>query len=315
VRSPGRLRLLLVLLVLTALTLTALDSRSGTGGPFGALRRGGDALFGPPQRAIGSAARSVGGALGGLPRLGSFSADNDALRAENDRLRAQLRETDDLRRQRDAWDALLKLKDAGTYTVVPAHVSAVSSSLGFEWTATLDAGSQDGLKVDQTVLDGRGLVGRTVRVGPYTSLVVLVADPDFGAGVRLSRTGQFGIVHGQGEGRLDFQLIGQSARAEVGDTFVTTGSDTFVPGVPVGRVISTDSDPNALTRTGTVAPFTDVTTLDLVGVVVAPPRGTPRVPITPMPVPTPAPRPSATVAPSSTPSGRPSATPTPSRTR
>jgi len=279
VRGSGRLRLVLVLLVLTAFTLTALDSRSGSGGPFDTLRRGGDALFGPAQRAVGGAARSVGGALGGLPRLGTYSSDNRALREENDRLRTQLRETDDLRRERDSWNELLKLKDAGSYTMVPAHVSAIGATMGFEWTVTLDAGSRDGLAVDQTVVDGRGLVGRTVRVGPYTSVVVLVADPAFGVGVRLARSGQFGVLTGQGEGRMGFQLLGGDARASIDDGFVTTGSDTFVPGVPVGRVTATDSDPNALTRTGSVAPYVDVASLDLVGVVVEPPRRTPRVPL------------------------------------
>src|SRR3954452_8184473 len=114
------------MLVLTAFTLTALDYRS-TGGSsaFDAVRRGSDTVFGPAQRALGGVARSVGSALGGLPRIGRYRGDNTKLREENDRLRAQLRETDGLRRQLDDRNALLKLKDTGGYTLKAAHVSAV----------------------------------------------------------------------------------------------------------------------------------------------------------------------------------------------
>ena len=50
--------------VLTAFTLTALDYRS-TGGSsaFDAVRRGSDTVFGPAQRAIGSAVSGIGDAV------------------------------------------------------------------------------------------------------------------------------------------------------------------------------------------------------------------------------------------------------------
>jgi len=305
-RGSGRLRLLLVLFVLTAFTLTALDYRS-TGGSsaFDAVRRGSDTVFGPAERAVGGIVSSVGSALGGLPRIGRYKKDNAALRAENEKLKSELRQTDSIRRQLTERNALLGLKDAGGYTLKAAHVSAVGSSLGFEWTATIDVGSRDGITVNQTVVNGSGLVGRVKRVGPYTSVVVLVVDPDFSAGVRLIRSGQLGVVTGRGLGTLTYELIGQRARAVIGDAMYTSGS-TFLPGIPVGRVVSTNSDPNAPTLTGTVAPYVDVTSLDLVGVLVAGPRPGARVPvppsIAPLPSPLPSPRPiSPSPAPSPTP--------------
>jgi rod shape-determining protein MreC len=312
VRGSGRLRLLLVLLVLTAFTLTALDYRSAGGGsPFDAVRRGSDTLFGPAQRAVGGVVNSVGSALGGLPRLGGYKDDNAKLRAENDRLVAQLHETDGLRRQLDESQTLLRLKDTGTYTIVPARVTAVGSSLGFEWTATIDVGSKAGITVNKTVVNGKGLVGRVKRVGPYSSVVVLVVDPDFSVGMRLLRSGQLGIATGRGLGPLGYQLLGQNSRAAVGDPVYTSGSMTFEPGVPIGRVSSTNADPNALTPTGSLQPYVDVTSLDLVGVIVRPATGTPRVPIPP----TVAPVPSQTAGPSATPSpGAPLATATPTAT-
>src|SRR3954471_11496293 len=288
------------MLVLTAFTLTALDYRS-TGGSsaFDAVRRGSDTVFGPAQRAVGGVANSVGSALGGLPRIGRYRDDNTKLRAENDRLRSELRATDSLRRQAGEWNALLGLKDAGGYTLEPAHVVSVGSSLGFEWTATVDAGSAGGVRTGATVINGKGLVGRVKRVGPYTSTIVLVVDGEFSVGARLIRSGQLGLVTGHGRGSLSYQLIGQRARAEVGDAMYTSGS-TFAAGVPIGRVTSTSNDPNSPTLTGDLEPYVDVTSLDLVGVVLDGPRGPPRAPVRPAPrrpSPPPAPRPSTSPSP------------------
>jgi rod shape-determining protein MreC len=283
VRGSGRLRLLLVLLVLTAFTLTALDFRSGGGSsPFDAVRRGGDVVFGPAQRAVGGAARSVGNALGGLPRIGTYKDENAKLKAENDRLRAQLRATDGLRAEQQQWNRLLATRDAGDHTVVPAHISTIGSSFGFEWTATIDAGSEDGVQVDQTVLSGEGLVGRTKRVGKYTSVVLLVADPGFTVGARLQRTRSFGFASGRALDPMSFTLVGKT-RVSKGDVLITSGSGTFVPGVPIGQVLTGRSEGSGLTQTYDVMPYVDVTALDLVGVVVSPPRRSPRLPLKPSP--------------------------------
>ncbi len=289
------------MLVLTAFTLTALDYRS-TGGSsaFDAVRRGSDTVFGPAQRAVGGVTNAIGNAVGGLPRLGRYRDDNTKLQADNDRLRAQLRETEGLRRQLGEWQSLLKLKDAGGYTLLPAHVISIGSALGFEWTAIMDVGSRDGIKEGATVVNGKGLVGRVKRVGPYTSTIVLVIDGDFSVGVRLIRSGQLGLVSGHGRRALSYQLIGQRARAEVGDAMYSSGS-TLVAGIPVGTVTTTSNDPNTPTLTGTLSPYVDVTSLDLVGVVLDGPRRTPRLPLAPTPIPSPRPTPSPSPSPSPSP--------------
>lgn len=287
--------------VLTAFSLTALDYRS-TGGSsaFDAVRRGSATVFGPAQRALGGASHAVGTFVSGVSSLGRDAEENQKLRDENDRLRAQLRATDNLRRQVAQWQALLGLTDVSGYSLQPARVVSVGSSLGFEWTATIDAGSRDGVRVNATVVNGKGLVGRVKRVGPYTSTVLLLVDGDFSVGVRLVRSGQLGVVSGQGRDELSYQLIGRRARADVGEAMYTSGS-TFAAGIPVGRVATTSNNPNSATLTGTLSPYVDVTSLELVGVVLDVPRRAPRAPLEPTPLPSPRPAPSPTPAPTSTP--------------
>ena len=264
-------RLLLVLLLLTAFTLTALDARTGEGSPFDALRQGADAVLGPPQQALGGAARAVGGVL-------ARDSDEQAeLRADNERLRAEQHRSEGLRRRVQELDALLALTDAGGYPVVPARVTAVGSSFGFASTATIDAGSEDGITSGQTVIGGEGLLGRTLRVGPVSSTVLLLTDPGFTVGARLAREGTFGLATGDGSG-LVLSLV-EGGRVAEGEALLTTGSDTFVPGVPIGRVTAVEPGPATPVATATVRPFVDVSSVDLVGVVTSAPRGTPRAPL------------------------------------
>lgn len=302
-RGSRQLRLLLVLLVLTAFTLTALDYRAGGGSAFGPVRRGVDAVFGPAQRAVGGAARAVGNALGGLPNIGTYRDDNEQLKAENARLQALLAETDDLRRLEKQWNDLLRLKDYGTYTVVPARISGFGSAFGFERTVTLDAGSKDGVQVDQPVVNGQGLVGRVKRVGPFTSTIVLVTDELFTVGVVLDKRSTFGFVDGDGAEAMTLKIPQRDGKVEVGDLLLTTGSSVAVPGIPVGRVTRVAGGAGGLARSADVDPVVDLGALDVVGIVTDGPRSTPRLPIPPSPVPTTAaPRPSATASPSATPS-------------
>ena len=196
-RGSRSLRLLLVLAVLTAFTVTALDARSGSGNsPFDAVRRASDATLGPVQRAIGGAVNTATGALG----IGTDTDELRRLRDDNDRLRAELAKTDALRTQVRELNSLLGLKDTADLSVVPARVVAFGSSLGFERTATIDAGSRDGIKPGQTVVTGKGLVGRTKRVSDITSVVVLLTDRDVSVGVRVARTGRLGLATGDGAG-------------------------------------------------------------------------------------------------------------------
>lgn len=253
----------LLVLVLLALTLTALDARGG-GGLDGA-RGLADTVLGPARNA-------VSGALGR-----DDSRELTRLRGQVATLTGQLRRSEGLQRRVDELDRLLAVTRAGSYPTVPARVSSRGAALGFGQTVTLDAGSRDGVRAGQTVLAGGGLVGRTVRVGPFSATVLLLTDPGFTVGARLTRAGTIGLATGDGR-RLAYALV-EGGRIAVGDGLLTTGSDVFVPGVPVGRVRSVTDEPGALVTTALVEPYVELSTLDLVGVVTGPPRSTPRVPL------------------------------------
>ena len=300
-----RARVILALLLLTAFTLITLDYRSGGGGP---LRRIGNAVFGPIEGAVADVARPVGNFFGSLGHLSSYKHDNDKLRKQLAAAQEQIR----LHGAQDAQFAemqkLLHLDQKAQYRMVAAHVIAVGSSLQFESTATIDVGSDDGVRNNQTVIDGDGLVGRTLSVGPTTSTVLLGNDPHFASGARLASSGQIGIVEGHGLRPMTFTLLDSQGAISPGDRLVTFGdirNSPFVAEVPIGHVTAVQPVNGALTRTATVAPYVRFSTLDVVGVVVA--VGTPPKRDSLLP---PKPTPSA----SSSTSKNPTTSPTPSNT-
>ncbi|HWG01906.1 MAG TPA: rod shape-determining protein MreC, partial [Trebonia sp.] len=134
-----------------------------------------------------------------------------------------------------------------------------------------------GIKPDETVLNGDGLVGVVTQVGSGTATVQLASDSGATAGVRMAGTGQIGAVTGTGEtmagsGALKLTLFSAQAVLHKGEQIVTFGSvggRPYVAGVPVGTVRTVTSQPGSLTQTALVTPYVDFTGLGVVGVVTA----------------------------------------------
>jgi rod shape-determining protein MreC len=299
-RDSRRARLVLAMLLLTAFTLITLDYRTGGGGPLRAI---GNAVFGPVERAVSAVTSPVGSFFSSLGNLNGYKADNKRLTDENESLKERLRLTDSERTQLASAEKLLDLAGRAQFRIVAAHVVAIGGNLGFEWTATIDAGRDDGLRRNQTVINGSGLVGKTIYVGPSTSTILLGCDPTFTAGARLATSHETGYVDGGGEDPMELTLLDPAADVAVDDRLVTFASSDdrpFVPEVPIGFVTEVTRTPGELSTRALVAPYVDFTALDLVGVVVERTRTIPRdslLPASPSPAPSPSTPTSETTSP------------------
>lgn len=281
-RDTRRTRILLALLLITSVSLITIDYRGGERSPLDGFRSLAAAVFGPVEQVAAAIVSPISDAVDSVSSLGDGRAEAKRLRRENQELTRRLR-TSELDRNRAAeLDALLHLAGAGRYRVVPAQVIAVGAAQTFSWTVTIDAGTRDGIHPDMTVLNGDGLVGRVKTAGPTTATVLLAVDPESSVGVRLAGSMEVGFTTGQGVedgGYLDLRLLDGQSSVAPGDRLVTFGSQgntPYVPGVPVGVVRGVQGTPGSQTRTAVVAPYVDFTALDLVGVVVEPPKRDPR---------------------------------------
>ncbi|WP_327246360.1 rod shape-determining protein MreC [Streptomyces sp. NBC_01320] len=335
-RDTRESRLLLVLLIAIAFALITVDIRGGEESPVDGARRVAATAFGPVENGVAAAVDPVGNAIGAIRDSGERHNRIAALEQQNAALKTKLGSDDRNRNRVRELDKMLKKSAAGQYGIKAAEVIAIGSAQGFSWTVTIDAGSNDGLKRDMTVINGDGLVGRVTTVGPDTATVLLANDPDFTVGTRMEKTDELGFATGQGDRPLSVQFLNGKAKVRKGDRLVTFGSSKnkpFVPGVPVGEVVRVDPSGGDLTRTVYVRPYVGFTRLDIVGVVVQAPREDPRDMVLPKqpakPKPTPTPTVTVTISPNGdivdtsgkvvgnvneTPSGSPSGSPSPTGT-
>ena len=281
-----RTRFVLAALLVACLTFVILDLRGGEG-PFTTFRSAMSSVAGAGERA-GSAIfspflgiRDWWGTWGDQrERIAELQGQNDELRSLVDRTKADRARADDL-------DGLLRVAGVGGYRVVPAQIIAVGPAQEFAWTVTIDAGSDDGLERDMSVINGQGLVGRVESLTKKTATVVLLVDATVSVGARVANSSEVGILSGTGrQDSLEFQLLDPLAALSAGEALVTFGSKggrPYAPGIPIGEVVEVSGTAGQLTRIATIRPFANVSTLNIVGVVVRPPRVDPRDSVLPSP--------------------------------
>ena len=102
----------------------------------------------------------------------------------------------------------------------------------------INRGSVDHLKVGQTVLDDKGIMGQLVDVYPHSSRVMLLSDKEHSLSVRLERTRMRAIVSGKGDlGQLKMDYVPTSANIKIGDKVFSSGlGEHFPAGYLVGTV-------------------------------------------------------------------------------
>ncbi|MEV0115954.1 rod shape-determining protein MreC [Streptomyces sp. NPDC050844] len=307
-RDTRESRLLLVLLIAIAFALITVDIRGGEDSPVDGARRAAATVFGPVEEGVSTAVDPIGNAIGAVRDSGDRHDRIAELERQNAALKAKLGSDDRNRSRVRQLDSMLKKAGAGQYGIKGAEVIGIGAAQGFSWTVTIDAGANDGIKRDMTVLNGDGLVGRVTTVGPGTATVLLANDPDFTVGTRMEKTDELGFATGQGDRPLSVQMLNGKAEIKKGDRLVTFGSQKdkpFVPGVPVGEVVRVDPSGGDLTRNVFIKPYVGFTKLDIVGVVVEAPREDPRDTVLPKKPEKPKPTPTVTVT--ATPSGQPPA--------
>ena len=102
----------------------------------------------------------------------------------------------------------------------------------------INRGSIDHLRVGQTVLDDKGIMGQIINVYPHSARIMLLSDKEHSLSVRLERTGMRAIVSGTGDlGQLTFEYVPTSANIKAGDKVFSSGlGEHFPAGYLVGTV-------------------------------------------------------------------------------
>ena len=315
----NRSRLLLVILLVTALFFITLDLRgvSLTKGSRSVTQT----ILSPVQKTVSTIFSPVGRFFSDVKNFGKTNAELQDEIALNKELKSQLARGADVKGELSQLKSVLDLSGRGNYKVVAARVIARGSASSFSQTITIDQGSSSGIRPDMTVISQDGLIGLVKSTTSSSAIILLMSDPSFKVGVKIARSQSVGVMSGLGSNTYQLDLLDPAGSIQTGDILLTNGSEgnkPFIPGVPVGVVTGVDTAPDSLTQSATVSSYANLNDLGVVAVVLSAPTVAPSQPLVPTPNPTvtvyvtAAPLPAPTT--SALPSGSPAPSPTPSPT-
>ena len=301
-RGTNRTRLLWVSLLVTSLFLITLDLRGVS--LISSIRSGTQSFLAPVQRVGSNFLSPISNLFEDITNLGRTKSKVDALKAENEELKSQIILNENVVGELEQLKGVLDLAGKARYKVVSARVISKGGTGTFGETIVLDSGSNSGIKRDMTVIAAGGLVGVVKSTTATSAVVLLMSDPSFRIGVRVAGSQDMGILSGEGEGKFSLRMLSATGQIKAGDVLLSRGSSgdkPFVPGVPVGKVITVDNATGQLTKQGRVLGFVDLNALGVVSVVLESISGNPGDSLVPQ-APRPAPTVTVFVTPTPTPS-------------
>jgi len=155
--------------------------------------------------------------------------ENGSLKIENNYLKAELSTADRAR-------ALSVFQAHSQSTTVAARVIGNGTGANSK-VVFVDRGSASGVESGMAVVTPDGIVGKVVDAYPTASLVMLMTDPTFAAGVVSQKNHVHGTLKGQGHSECLVDYVQNEEPVEIGEWFYTSGDDRIFPkGFPVGQV-------------------------------------------------------------------------------
>lgn len=226
----------------------------------------------PVQTGVNRVGSAVYSNLKNQEKMRTALADNESLREqvatltmENTRLQSDSYELGRLRK-------LYELNQTyGQYRMTGARVIAKDTGNWFH-VFRIDKGARDGIKADMNVVGDGGLIGIVTDVGDNYATVRSIIDDVSRVSAMAIQSNDTCIVSGNlqlyANGKLKISDITDTADIKDGDAIVTsTVSSKFLPGILIGYAGDLKTDPDRLTRSGTLVPVADFETIQEVLVI------------------------------------------------
>lgn len=210
-----------------------------------AVQKLGNDLFGAVSRVIAIPAHGMQTLSTNLNNFVATYEENERLRQDIDKLSATHAENKSLKEENRELKQLVGFKNSMTdYSLTPAIVLTRSPS-SWQDLVTVNKGTANGVKKNQPVLAGNGLVGRVVEANYSTSKVELISDNNesanrFAIQVQ-AKDGNYvnGIITGYDK-KTNEIIMGQVTEDKdvaVGSQVITSGLGGVTPkGLYVGKV-------------------------------------------------------------------------------
>ena len=161
-------------------------------------------------------------------------AELERLKGENQRLKQMESRARDLERKIGELANLTKTLEQQRIEYRTVRVIATSNG-GFLHSALLEAGTEQGIRVGQPVINADGLLGRIVEAGRRTSRVLLLTDINSRVPVMVGANQVRAILAGDNLPEPRIALLPQGATIDNGEEITTSGLGGMFPrGLRIG---------------------------------------------------------------------------------
>jgi rod shape-determining protein MreC len=279
-KQVRRRRAVLALLIVGSFALLTVTYGQGSNG----MQRALSAVFSPIQSVADRALKPARDLINWFDETFDAKGRNarlhrelEAARKESVGAKAALSENEQLRK-------LVGLDKSGAipsgYTLVTGRVIGRSPTVWFA-DVTIDAGSGDGVEVDDPVVNGDGLVGKVSAVTGGSARVTLIADHESAVSAKIVPSGIQGVMKplvGDPED-LILDFLDSEKRVGKGQDVVTSGwraqeiGSDYPPNLPIGEVVEASLKVQEAQQQVHIRPFADLRNLDLVQVLTGGSRG------------------------------------------
>jgi rod shape-determining protein MreC len=183
----------------------------------------------------------------------------DRLKAENEQLKQWEWRAKLLERNVAHLRSLLNAVDEPALHYITGSVIADARG-PFLRSALINLGRDNGVRIGYAVVNGDGLVGRTVDAGASVARVLLLTDLNSRIPVLVGPGGVRGLASGDNSAELRLDFLPDGAALSPGDEVYTSGSDGVLPrGLRVGVVTGSKGSFR-------VKPHAELSSLDVVSV-------------------------------------------------
>jgi rod shape-determining protein MreC len=263
----------LALLIVGSFVLLTVTYGSGSNG----LQRGVSTIFSPVQSVADGALKPARDLVNWFDQTFDARGRNSRLQSELETVRKQAVGADAALAENAQLRKLLQLDRGGAipsgYRPVTGRVIARSPTVWFA-DVTIDAGSDQGVHVDDPLVNGDGLVGTVSAVTGGSAQVTLIADHSSAVSAKVVPLAVQGVVRPNvgDPGDLILDFIDSTKHVHKGQVVVTAGwrgqgiESRFPPNIPIGEVTRASIVEQEASQQVHVRPYADLRDLDLVQV-------------------------------------------------
>ena len=260
-----RVRIVLLSAVLLAVLLATVSSLTGTNIP-GKVVQG---ILSPIRAGVSRLTDKAEQLYDYMFRYEALKAENEALKAELAQISDEARNADSIARENERLRGALGLTNTReNFSLTDGYIISWSSN---QWnsTFTINRGKNSGIAEGMCAVTSNGeLAGVVSEVGENYAVVKSVLDSSLEISATISSSGYNGMVQGgysSGlEGMLRMDYLPSDAIIRNKDQVVTTGSTVYPRNLIIGHVVDAGFDDTGVAKYALLEPAADVRSLEQV---------------------------------------------------